>query len=172
MSPPSVDCAPGAIRPGVAEQRRRRAPAATATTTWTSLVVSPNGDRRRRIVSAAEVGGWRVIECTQVDEALRRAERWRTQLAVLDLYGAAATDRVALQSLAEKLAGRPEPLLMICDDAAANDELWARQLGAWLYLPAPELGDDLVGVCVGALDAVEKQQRASVDGPARVTAAP
>ena len=42
-------------------------------------------------------------------------------------------------------------LLVICgSEDNVDEELWARQLGAWLYLPGVCDGDSLTSLCVEA----------------------
>jgi hypothetical protein len=57
----------------------------------------------------------------------------RTQLAFVDLEG---EDAVGFQSLVRQLADQRQVLLVVCgrgQDGA--EEVWARQLGVWFYLP-------------------------------------
>lgn len=173
MSPLQADYATGGNRAAPpAEPRGKRGADATvdaSVSTWMCLVLSADGQRRRRLLDLTDAAGWRPIECDSVSEAVRQADRWKTHLAVLDLLGLAEPHRETFRKFAERLSQRPDPLLMICDDEASADELWARQLGAWLYLPEPELGEDLMRLCVEALRAAEKQQAAA--NPKKATVA-
>ena len=147
-------------RTKAAENLRRDDPVGVSTSTWMCLVLSLDPERRRRLIDITEEAGWRAVSCDSVSEAVRRSERWKTHLAVLDLLGVSGVSRQAVRDFASRLATHPEPLLMVCDGASNDDELWARKLGVWLYLPSATLGDDLVDFCSEALTATEKQQAA------------
>jgi DNA-binding NtrC family response regulator len=149
-------------------QRRGGAAVEAEVSVWMCLVLSVDADRRRRLLDLTEEAGWNPVECESVGEAIRQADRWRTRLAVLDFCGLPAKHRDTFRRFAERLALRPEPLLLVCDDSAGEGELWARQTGAWVYLPDPQLGDDLVRLCSEAIVAAEKQ--AEAQQPARATA--
>jgi hypothetical protein len=48
-------------------------------------------------------------------------------------------------------------LLVICGrDGDAMQEIWAHQLGAWLYLPGVDISGDLAMLCSQARMVVEK----------------
>jgi hypothetical protein len=73
------------------------------------------------------------------------------QLVVVDIarpLGRRVNDSI---EVAEEFAGRPGSLLVICgSEDSAEEELWARQLGAWVYLPGVASGDTLVSLCADA----------------------
>ena len=49
--------------------------------------------------------------------------------------------------IAEEFAARPGTLLVVCgSEDSVEEELWARQLGAWVYLPGVSSGDALVSL--------------------------
>ncbi|MGL4512107.1 MAG: hypothetical protein ACRCT8_03395 [Lacipirellulaceae bacterium] len=139
---------------------------------WTAMVLSIDDARRRRLSEAAASAGWRTIDCRSVSEAGQVAQRWRTQLAVIDLGaaerdgdGAAGDERskLALRRLAERLAEASGPLLMVCDDDPdAAAELWAREVGVWLYLPEATLGEDITALCSEAMAIAEKLHRGGI----------
>ena len=101
------------------------------------LVVSGDASRRSRFEAAVELAGW--LECASPATTgdLRQAVDRDFQLAIVDI--------------AEELAARPGTLLVICgSEDNVDEELWARQLGAWLYLPGVCDGDSLTSLCVEA----------------------
>ena len=54
------------------------------------------------------------------------------QLAVVNLEGA----RGVFQPVVEQLTSRSGLLLIVCgNEGDIDEEIWVRQLGAWLYLP-------------------------------------
>jgi len=60
--------------------------------------------------------------------------------------------------IAEEFAGRPGTLLAICgSDDNVDEELWARPLGAWVYLPGVTSGDALVSLVTEARRLAERR---------------
>ncbi len=115
------------------------------------LVVSGDSARRRRFEAAVELAGW--LECASPETSgeLRQAVDRDFQLVIVDI-AAPLGDRVNDSvEIAEELAARPGTLLVICgSEDNVDEELWARQLGAWLYLPGVCDGDSLTSLCVEA----------------------
>lgn len=100
------------------------------------LVVSAKAARQEMLVEAATTGGWQTIVCSDAPSALRCLNRVFVQLALVDLEKPDGTD---LRVVVEKLAASPGVLLIVCgNEADVQEEIWARQLGAWLYLPGAE----------------------------------
>lgn len=146
--------APVATNPsGAASGRPAGAANANA---WACLVLAGDPQRRASFERSAKAAGWAPITCSSIGEAARQHRRWRTQLAAIDFGSTTGPARAALQQFAEQIAA-PERLLLICDEPAdAQGELWARQVGAWVYLPSPEFGDGLVDLFNDARQAAEK----------------
>ena len=115
------------------------------------LVVSGDASRRSRFEAAVELAGW--LECASPATTgdLRQAVDRDFQLAIVDIavpLGDRVNDTI---EIAEELAARPGTLLVICgSEDNVDEELWARQLGAWLYLPGVCDGDSLTSLCVEA----------------------
>ncbi len=145
--------------PVSAGQGLQTASTSVANSTWMCLVLSANAERRQRLLGITDEAGWRPIECESVGDAIRQSDRWKTRLAVVDFCGLPERQRQTFRKFAERLGKQAEPLLMICDDedSSSTNELWARQVGVWLYLPEASLGNDLVDLCAEAILAAEKQ---------------
>jgi len=115
------------------------------------LVVSGDSSRRRRFEAAAELAGW--LECASPETSgeLSQAVDRDYQLVIVDI-AAPLGDRVNdTIEIAEEMAARPGTLLVVCgSEDNVDEELWARQLGAWLYLPGVCDGDSLTSLCVEA----------------------
>jgi len=115
------------------------------------VVVSGDASRRHRFEAAVELAGW--LECASPETSgeLRQAVDRDFQLAIVDIaspLGERVNDTI---EIAEELAARPGTLLVICgSEDNVDEELWARQLGAWLYLPGVCDGDSLTSLCVEA----------------------
>lgn len=115
------------------------------------LVVSGDSARRRRFEAAVELAGW--LECASPETSgeIRQAVDRDFQLVIVDIASPLG-DRVSDSiEIAEEMAARPGTLLVICgSEDNVDEELWARQLGAWLYLPGVCDGDSLTSLCVEA----------------------
>jgi len=115
------------------------------------LVVSGDSARRRRFEAAVELAGW--LECVSPETAgeVRQSVDRDFQLVIVDIaspLGDRVNDSV---EIAEEMAARPGTLLVVCgSEDNVDEELWARQLGAWLYLPGVCDGDSLTSLCVEA----------------------
>ena len=115
------------------------------------LVVSGDSARRRRFEAAVELAGW--LECASPETSgeIRQAIDRDFQLVIVDIaspLGDRVSDSV---EIAEEMAARPGTLLVICgSEDNVDEELWARQLGAWLYLPGVCDCDSLTSLCVEA----------------------
>lgn len=144
--------------PALPRSARKAAPA------WACLLLSDEPKRRRLLEQAIGAAGWEPIPCSSVGEAIQQHNRWRTQLAVVDLATMNAVSKSAYLHFASRVASR-ERLLLICDEPTdAQGELAARQVGAWMYLPSPEFGAGLTELLSDARVIAEK-----IAGPRRVS---
>lgn len=111
------------------------------------LVVSGNGGLRQRLGAVAELSGWEECDLPETAGDLAAAIEGEYRLVVVDVAGPLG-DRVNDSvELIEEFAARPGTLLVVCGAADSGDEeLWARQLGAWVYLPGVSSGDALVSL--------------------------
>jgi hypothetical protein len=131
-------------------------PALRETVALNCLVVAADGARRENLGFAAREGGWDVTLCSDSQTAIHRASHVAQQMAIVDMTGvspATATYRF----LVEQLACGSRMLLLICgnlDDQ--REEIWARHLGVWMYLPGAIEGSDLISLCTAARQAVER----------------
>ena len=107
------------------------------------------------LATAAEEVGWDVIVCDSVDTGWHVCERERYEMAIVDL--AALPDAMPMRELVGQIATHPNLLLMICgNEGDALEELWARQLGAWLYLPGVSERSDVEMLCRQGLPVAER----------------
>ena len=115
------------------------------------LVVTGDSSRRRRIEAAAELAGWLECAAPETSGELRQAVNRDFQLVIIDVASPLG-DRVNdTLEIAEEMVARPGTLLVVCgSEDNVDEELWARQLGAWLYLPGVCDGDSLTSLCVEA----------------------
>lgn len=115
------------------------------------LVVTGNQRFRERMQSVAEIADWSVCVAPSGSDDLLAGADADYRLVVIDIAEPCG-DRVHDSiRLAEDFVGRPGTLVVICGSGESIDEeLWARQLGAWIYLPGVSSGDDLVEAFVEA----------------------
>ncbi|QDV72461.1 hypothetical protein [Botrimarina mediterranea] len=138
-------------------------PARKAAPAWACLLLSDETKRRRLLEQAAVAAGWEPIPCSSVGDAIQQHNRWRTQLAVVDLATMNAVSKSAYLHFASRVASR-ERLLLVCDEPTdGQGEIAARQVGAWMYLPSPEFGDGLTELLSDARAIAEK-----ISGPRRI----
>lgn len=121
------------------------------------LVVSRNDTRRGWLAMAALDGGWRTFRCGDVSTAAECIDRTFVHLAIVDLEEVGGRDSEAFRQLAERLAGQAGLLLLICgNEGQPKEEIWARQLGVWMYLAGVTDGPDLSLLCGEALQIAQR----------------
>jgi len=111
------------------------------------LVVTGDNGFRNRLLAATELGGWQECDAAETDADLHAAVDGDYRLVLVDVANPVG-DRVSdMVELAEEFAARPGTLVVICGpEDGIDEELWARQLGAWVYLPGAVAGDGLVSL--------------------------
>ncbi len=149
MQPPrQISAAPASLRP-VTQER--------STDSVQCLVVAADDARRDNLAFAAREGGWSATLCGDAATAVSQARLKFVQMAIVDLTGPVANDAASCRFLVEQLACISRMLLLVCgniDDP--REEVWARHLGVWMYLPGAIDGTELVGLCVAARETVER----------------
>lgn len=129
--------------------------------TFQCLVISVREKRRMMLEEAATEGGWEAIVCGDVENAWTAVKRQKFGLALVDLDGVESPEE--LKQLAEEVSKMKDTLLILCgNEGVALEEIWARQLGAWLYLPGVTAGSDVISLCEQARPVVEKLTGSSV----------
>jgi len=122
------------------------------------LVVSGDEGLRSRLDSMAELAGWSACEAPADTTELRSVVEGDFHLVIADIarpLGERVTDTV---EVAEEFAGRPGTLVVVCGSGdGVDEELWARQLGAWVYLPGVSGGDALMSLFAEAGRVVERR---------------
>ena len=138
---------------------------------WTCLILSLDNVRREQLRSMVHFSGWRPLACSSVAQALQQVERLETQFALVDLAPDTDGQRESVFRLVERLSDRAEPLVMVCDDEPCPEaELWARKLGVWLYLPEPQIGEELVELCQQALQISRSRSTGGLPEPSNTEA--
>jgi hypothetical protein len=123
-----------------------------------SLVVSGDRGLRNRLEAVSELSGWSSCDAPVNALELGSAVEGEYQLVVVDIaspVGDRVNDSI---EIAEEFAGRPGTLLVVCgSDDNVDEELWARQLGAWVYLPGVSSGDALISLFSDARRVAERR---------------
>ena len=123
------------------------------------LIVSPRAKQREVLSRAATASGWASVVCSDADTARHLAQRIVVKLAFIDLEQGPLDALVGLQDLASDLSRMGCPLLVVCGtDGDTQQEIWARQLGAWLYLPGMAGVEAMTQLCEEARNVVERSK--------------
>lgn len=147
-------------------QRRRAAAASSRAAHGQCLIMSTALQRRELLSGAAAEAGWDTVLCADSQNALAAVRRLRFQMAWIDLdhHGVTANDS---RGLCQLLADIPDLRLAICGhEADVDEEIWARQLGVWLYVPglATAPSDELTLLCAQAYCAYSAGSAARLGG--------
>jgi hypothetical protein len=131
------------------------------------LVVSSHADRREVLRRAAIEGGWLPLVFADADLAWEESRRTATPLVMVDLHDDADRTVDANRWLFERLAREPGRLMAACgcESLEPQDEIWARQLGAWLVLPGVVDAHDVSTVYEEATKVIERQSAPTAAGP-------
>ena len=138
---------------GKADRRSVRAPGEIKT-----LIVSGDGGFRGRLEAVADLSGCTTCEAPVDVAEMAGAIAGEYQLVIVDIahpLGDRVNDTV---EIAEEFAARPGTLVVVCgSEDSVDEELWARQMGAWVYLPGVSGGDALVALFADARRLVERR---------------
>ena len=127
------------------------------TTLLHCLILAENAERREFLTEAAQAAGWEVAAYADASTANVAANRNRYSLALVDLDQLEAGSMSGFRNLAEQLSTSSQSLLMVCGaDGNPLEEIWARQLGAWLYLSGVDASCDLTGLFSEAKPVAQK----------------
>ena len=124
------------------------------------LVASCDKRRREMLYEAATSQGWRAIACNDGAIATQQSVLQRVQLALIDLQSALSTQQVGMKRLVESLAKRSTTLLVLCGSTEdPKEEIWARELGVWMYLPGVDESSDIGSLCAEARQVAARHLR-------------
>ncbi len=114
--------------------RQRSAARVHAQVGWCHcLVASARPAIGKWFVEAGRRWGWDVAVCNTPADAERSLVRMRPQLAFVDLERPGGE---AFSVLVDTIASECKSLLVVCGNQEdASEEIWARRLGVWFYLP-------------------------------------
>lgn len=94
-------------------------------------------DRRVRLIrEAAESESWEAIVCADPMQFVRTLFQQSMPLALVDLPPAHLDAYQDFRNIAERVRDISKSLMIVSvAEGNATDEVWARQLGVWSYLP-------------------------------------
>jgi hypothetical protein len=156
----SIDAleAPVVQRPALAgRQQRVRRTAKRVAAGSVCLVVSPDPLRRMMFGQAAERAGWKSVVCADEAQALEHIAGGTVGMTLVDTATPGPLTAADRKSLVEKLAGRKNLLTVVCGKSNdAQEEIWARQFAAWMYLPGVAPESNLDPILFAAKEVAEK----------------
>ncbi len=117
------------------------------------LIVSASSQRCGTLTRAAADGRWSVQAFTDARKALVQSKRTHFHMAMIDLQACDNEQESFFRKVCENLAESKELLLVVCGkNADPMEEIWARQTGAWFYLPGVDDKESLGHLCSQAMD--------------------
>ena len=127
------------------------------------LVLSWSEQRSHFLQSVAGDESWQAEVCDDVQEFLRSIFQLDVPLTIVDLPPKGTASYAELREMATQICGLNRSLVVVCgapggaveDDG--EEERWARQLGAWAYLPGATDPSGLRLVFAEARKALAKQ---------------
>ncbi len=124
------------------------------------LIVSADSARRTMFERGASDGGWKTSLAVDAAEALAHISRNFVQLAIVDLEGRSVG---AFQGVVQRLMASSGLLLIVCgNEGHLEEEVWARQSGAWLYLPGVVESTNFALLCGEARHIAERLANSNV----------
>ena len=129
---------------------------AKRTATFQCLVLSADQQRRQLLSQSATDAGWDAVVCADTDSCWNNLRQEMFQLVLQDME-VSSKRRDQFRELAEHLSSQRGVLLVLCGNQGdAPEEIWARGIGAWLYLPGVERGCDIASLCQEAKHIAER----------------
>ena len=136
-------------------QKQRRAELGV----YQCLISSASRTRRNMLSKAAADAGWDSILCNSPEEVGNNLEQTVLQFALVDLDHRGATPQGARDLVQNLIQGDPHLLIGVCGhEADPEEEIWARQLGVWIYLPGATTSSEMSMLFGQALQIVAAQQ--------------
>ncbi len=134
------------------EQTKELARTNPGTGLFQCLVASVDPKRRDALASAASDEGWTPVVCADARNATAAFRRTLLGLALVDLEKSDGGTPSEFRGLTTQLVSSPTTLVVVCGHQNdPREEIWARGVGAWLYLPGVEYGPGVATVCREAM---------------------
>jgi len=128
------------------------------------LVLSWSDQRAQLLLTAAENEAWQTVVCKDVHDYVRKLFQLDVPLTVVDLPGEGSANYGKLREAVTQSVHINDSLLIVCSVGGnPAEELWARQLGVWSYLPGANDRTGLETIFCEARKALAKQSIACVE---------
>ena len=133
----------------------------TETTVFQCLVLSASQSRREMLTEGATQGGWDTIVCADATNARSEIRQTKFRLALVDLEGYGDRTPDGFKDLCEQLSAEGDGLLLAAcgHQGDVKEEIWARQLGVWLFLPGVTDSEDVSLLCEEAHTIVNRMSK-------------
>lgn len=143
-------------QPQTATAQRQRT---VETSIYQCVISSASRARRNMLSKAAADAGWDSILCNSPDEVGNNLDQTLLQFALVDLDHRGSTPSGARDLVQKLIQGDPHLLIGVCGhEADPDEEIWARQLGVWLYLPGATTSSEMTLLFEQALQIVAAQR--------------
>jgi len=106
--------------------------------------------------------GWETTVCIEALSAAQMIERYRFDMVIVDMQAGLDGAPENFTAFAERVAKDRCLLVIWGDGESSTEELWARQLGAWLYMPAVTQASDFHAIGTAAREVVDRTQQTLV----------
>ncbi|MDC0935441.1 hypothetical protein OAS39_04070 [Pirellulales bacterium] len=154
------------LTPAARASREERHSRQIASACMQCLVVAPTDDRRQMIRDAAQTQAWDVTVCSNSTEFLRCVFRQKVALIVIDLPRDESGEYRQMRNAAEDAVRLSDALLLVSGaGASADEEIWARSLGVWSYLPHADCEHGFQHVLSAAQDAIGRREQLQSAAP-------
>lgn len=128
------------------------------------LIFSWSDARAQRLQSAAEKEAWEATVCSNAGKFLKHVFLQKVPLTLVDLPQIDLSVYPQMRDATVKVCQVSDSLLILCGAKTnADEELWARQLGVWTYLPEVERPAELDWIFAEARKAIAQRATACVD---------
>ena len=120
------------------------------------VIASRSAERQEAIARAVAESGWEPVVCSDAEAVHAHQSRRFAQLAIIDLESDSSGE---FQNVTTRLAATRDLLTVVCGhENNQQEELHARQSGAWVYLPGVNDSSALSQLCSEAKQLVERMQ--------------
>jgi len=134
------------------EQQKPRIRSKTGAGVFQCLVVSVSPRRRETLASTASLEGWDTVVCADVRNSRAASQRELFGLALVDLGRQNGGTPSGFCELTEQLVAMSNMLVVVCGhENDPNEEIWARRVGAWIYLPGTGPDSEASMICREAM---------------------
>ena len=129
------------------------------------LILSWNEVRAEGLQRAAERQAWDALVCSNSAVFIKQLFRMKVPLTIVDLPEVSAAEYSKMRMASAKVREVSDALLVVCAASAeCDEEIWARELGAWAYMPEVPDPTSVDWVFEEARSALARQASASLEG--------